>query len=67
VFSSAYDVSRNFARLRVVPWKSNFGDAWAWAPSALRSAATCVASSLATLRANAPAAPWIRPELTASL
>src|SRR3954465_2284529 len=36
VFSRAYDVLRNVARWRVVPWKSNRGEGWACAPSALR-------------------------------
>jgi hypothetical protein len=57
---------RTSERLRVVPWKSNFGDACAPPLSAFRSAAACVASSFATLRANAPAVAWIRPELTTS-
>jgi hypothetical protein len=67
VFSSAYAVSRNFARLRVVPWKSNFGDAGAALPSALRRAATWVASSFATLRAKRRTSPCRRREATASL
>jgi hypothetical protein len=54
-------------RLRVVPWKSNFGDAGAALPSALRSAATCVASSRATLRANVRASPRRRPPAPAAV
>jgi hypothetical protein len=53
VFSSTNEVCRNFDWLRVVPWKSNLGDAWALAPRACLSPATCAASSAATFLAKA--------------